>query len=161
MDKNYKMKKIAAIALIAVAQGAVLRQALDDTDASFVNYMAKYGKTYTTKEEYEMRRSLYASRLQAVSELNSMNGATYTVAINKFSDLTPEEFRVRYLGDLGTPDNTIEGEPSSISDTVVEPIDWRNKGIVGPVKNQRNCGSCWAFSTVGPIEEHYAIKYGV
>jgi len=154
--------KMIAVALIAVAQGAILRQSLlDDTDASFANYMAKYGKSYTTKEEYEMRRSLYASRLQAISEINSRNEATYTVAINKFSDLTPEEFRARYLGDLGTPDNSIEGDPSSITYTAVEPIDWRTKGIVGPVKNQRSCGSCWAFSTVGPIEEHYAIKYGV
>ena len=129
------MKATLGLALVAVAQGAVLRQTLDSLDASFANYMAKYSKSYDTKEEYEMRKSLYASRLQSVSELNSRNGATYTVAINKFSDLTPEEFRARYLGDLGTSDNTIDGELSSIADTVVEPIDWRQKGVIGPVKN--------------------------
>jgi C1A family cysteine protease len=79
--------------------------------------------------------------------------------MNMFSDLTSEEFTQMFLGDNGSEE--VYGEERHVEQAVaaVTPIDWRNMGVVGPVKNQGKCGSCWSFSTAGPIEEHYAIKY--
>ena len=81
--------------------------------------------------------------------------------MNAFSDLTTEEFSSMFLGDNGAEEVYPEGEVRHIEQAIaaVTPIDWRDKGVVGPVKNQGKCGSCWSFSTAGPIEEHYAIKY--
>lgn len=40
------------------------------------------------------------------------------------------------------------------------PVDWRDKGIINPIKNQGSCGSCWAFATQGTFEARYAQVSG-
>jgi len=92
---------------------------------------------------------------------NMMNAATegYTMTINKFSDMTPEEFKkmMGYKADLAQPTNDVitlneVGLPDS--------VDWRTQGAVTPVKNQGQCGSCWSFSATGSVEGINKIKSG-
>jgi len=40
-------------------------------------------------------------------------------------------------------------------------VDWRNKHVVGPIKDQGTCGSCWAFSTASCAESAWGIKTGL
>lgn len=141
--------------------GGNFLQVIDPMDSVFARYLAKHGKSYSTKEEYERRKEIFARQLKTVTDHNSQNGASYLLGMNMFSDLTTEEFASMYLGDNGSEEVYPEEEVRQVKQSVdaVSPIDWRNMGIVGPVKNQGKCGSCWSFSTAGPIEEHYAIKY--
>jgi len=44
--------------------------------------------------------------------------------------------------------------PAKRADELPKEIDWRDKGIVTPVKDQGQCGSCWTFATAETVESH-------
>jgi len=92
---------------------------------------------------------------------------TYKKGINQFTDMTKEEFRAQFTG-AKRPSGGGEGRfgastpfrlPSSRA-AVPSAFDWRSRNVVTPVKDQGQCGSCWAFSTTGAVEGAYAIKHG-
>eukprot|EP00483_Globobulimina_turgida_P000685 UN00685 len=85
--------------------------------------------------------------------------------------MTPDEFREYIHGDLGSCYNPLKkdkpfligGDDGSYYHPPVDApdsVDWTTKGVVTPVKDQGQCGSCWAFSTTGSLECDYAIKTG-
>jgi Cathepsin propeptide inhibitor domain (I29) len=66
---------------------------------SFAEFQNKHAKGYKTKEELVLRRGIYAANLQKIAEHNKRfetGDVTYTQKVNKFADLTPEEFKSRY-----------------------------------------------------------------
>jgi C1A family cysteine protease len=71
--------------------------------------------------------------------------------------MTQEEID-NYLGELQEP--AYKALPFKGVFETATPVDWRTKNVVGPIKDQGSCGSCWAFSSIGGTEGRYAIKYG-
>ena len=95
--------------------------------------------------------------------LNFINGQntqqlTFTVALNPTADWTHEEYR-RLLG-YRRPANAEYRPYYMDTNGVPESLDWRENGAVNAIKNQGNCGSCWAFSAVAALEGAHAITSG-
>ena len=128
--------------------------------ARFQDFLKKENKKYTTVEEYMARFQIFKKNYLKLESFTVTSDKSYSVGINKFADMTPQEFRRNYLNlDVKLMD-VLKAKSEHISFTEEAPAtwDWRAQGAVGPVKDQGQCGSCWAFSTVGNLEGLNYIK---
>jgi len=64
-------------------------------NVDFAQYLAKYGKSYGTKEEFQFRFEQYKNNMALIAQHNSNNENTFTVGTNKFADYTPAEYKKR------------------------------------------------------------------
>jgi len=144
------------LCLLACVSAKTLWHQLDGY--TFEDYIAEYEKSYVS--DYEYRKGLFEKKMAEIKKHNA-GDSTYKKGINKFSDLTQEEFRSRWTGYNRMSSNAPVADLShlKVSD-VPNDIDWRTKGVVTKVKNQGGCGSCWAFAAVEQMESAVAIATG-
>lgn len=127
----------------------------------FSNFQERFSKRYSTIQDLEHRFSIFRNNFVGIIVHNSDLSQNFTMGVNQFTDLTPEEFKALYVGRLKTDVSSYgcKSFSSSASDSPSS-VDWRTKGAVTSVKDQGQCGSCWAFSATGAVEGIWAISTG-
>merc|ERR1712002_937078 len=152
---DMKLFLLSCLTALAVASYA------DYTKLQFAQFKEKYGKTYLSRSENQLRYRVFQENIKKIEEHNR-SGASWKMAVNQFSDLTQAEFQSMYMGGykrLPTPAEYFTTVSKPARDHPAE-IDWRTKGAITDVKNQGQCGSCWAFATTEMIESYAAISSG-
>ncbi|KAJ4966358.1 hypothetical protein NE237_018207 [Protea cynaroides] len=128
----------------------------DELMALYESWLVKHGKNYNALGEKEKRFEIFKDNLRFIDEHNAED-RTYKVGLNRFADLTNEEYRAMYLGTKIDTKRRLSRPKSDryvfrAGDSLPDSVDWREKGAVVSVKDQGSCGSCWAFSTIAAVE---------
>jgi cathepsin L len=126
-------------------------------EVGFAGFLKKHNKVYEG-DEIIYRFGVFKEKMDEIFEHNSGNHS-WTMGINQFSDLTAQEFERIHLGYIHRP-NRVRNYADFSGVEAPNDIDWTTKGAVTPVKDQAQCGSCWAFSTVGSTEAAHFFKSG-
>ncbi|GBM81367.1 Cathepsin L [Araneus ventricosus] len=157
------MKFLALLALFAVA--AAKHMLFDpDLDEHWKNFKRVFGKSYNGNEEVA-RRLIWEQHVADVVRHNlqyDLGLHSYRKGINEFSDMEHHEFVRTFNGyrrQLGKPSNGSNWIPLS-NVQIPDKVDWRDQGLVTGVKNQQQCGSCWAFSSTGSLEGQHKKMSG-
>jgi len=126
-------------------------------ETTFLAFMHEYNRTYTG-EEFQKRLTIFLENVEEINKLNELEGEEI-FGIGKFADISKEEFsrRLGFRRDNRTQALSLSTRIPAL-ETLPKAFDWRSKNAVTPVKDQGDCGSCWAFSTIEEVESRWFLN---
>jgi len=124
---------------------------------AWTSWKQSHGVSFGTDSEDAYRQTVFETNFNYVHTTNNKQ-TSYSVSLNKFAAMTNDEFKAQ-KANLKPRSNMTVQKFTMLNEDVPSSVDWRGK-LATPVKDQGQCGSCWAFSTVGSIEGAYAKANG-
>ncbi|KAK6631864.1 hypothetical protein RUM43_013930 [Polyplax serrata] len=140
------------------------------TTLKFFVKLIQHNKTYASDTEEKFRMKIFMDNKHKVMQHNKQfekGEVTYQLKLNKYSDMLHHEF-IQTLNGFNKNKNKSETralkgsyyiQPANVD--IPDHINWIKLGAVTPVKDQGQCGSCWAFSSTGALEGQHFRKTNV
>jgi cathepsin L len=136
---------------------------------SFEIYEEEFARSYDSKIR-AYRKSIFDENLKEIVAHNSNPSNTWFRGLSDFTDRTRDEIRALIPRGFDKEISLTERNLSPKSSTALrtstaglpDRVDWREHvpSIMTPVKNQGQCGSCWAFASTETLESHAALQSG-
>jgi len=138
----------------------------DEYQTAFTEFLIDHGKSYDVDEMFH-RYNIFKRNVDLIDSHNVAYEAgkyTFTLGVNKFADMTNAEYK-KLLGlkraDKTPPADKVSHHRRHVSyEDVPDTMDWRPLGAVTEIKDQGQCGSCWAFSATAAMEGAYFQSSG-
>ncbi|XP_006652104.1 senescence-specific cysteine protease SAG39 [Oryza brachyantha] len=159
---------VAVLGCLYLCSAVLAARELGDDDAAMAarheRWMAQYGRVYKDAAEKARRFEVFKANVAFIESFNGGGGRKFWLGVNQFADLTNYEFRATNTNKGFIPSTVrvptgFRYENVSI-DALPATVDWRTKGAVTPIKDQGQCGCCWAFSAVAAMEGIVKLSTG-
>lgn len=165
--KSYFLAPLFLALVLGLSQGFDFHEKELETEESFWTLYERWRSHHTISrslEEKLTRFNVFKHNVKFIHNFNKED-QPYKLKINKFADMTNHEFKSAYASSKIDHHRILRGHVHGNTSfmyekvtTVPTSVDWRKNGAVNPVKDQGQCGSCWAFSTIVAVEGINAIK---
>lgn len=167
----------SASANLNTNDSAIVRNQDHPHFSHFMEFIDRFQKRYPTIDEWQHRLSVFSDNYRTILRHRLENPQpAFQLGVTPFADLTADEFKQQFASSY-KPSRLFQAAETGIdvnvevdgfgctaysehSTSLPSSIDWRAKGAVSSVKDQGQCGSCWAFSSTGAMESAWAIQRG-